>query len=158
MTKPGGIDRSRAFNFEALKAGYAQTKGGHSLRFIIPTNDLPKEVAEAEIGTRFMVALVVMPDTPEEYEEYSGKRAVQLAGILCKDPSFQIWFGKSVDKNIYKDYDVGGSLEWPVADALRAYLRVGSRSELMSNKRATDKFYELYQQYLNEGLDPKAGG
>lgn len=132
--------KDKALHFEALKAGYAQTKGGHSLRLQIATDDLPKEIREADIGTRYLVALVEMPETQEDFDAYTGNRAVQLAGILCKDPLFLEWYTLTID-------NTPQPVESEVADSLRRILKIKSRSDLATNGLKRDAFYEIYKRF-----------
>jgi hypothetical protein len=103
--------RDAAINCEVRKIAYRQTKDGVVVSFVLHPNDVPPSLANAQLGTRYMLALVEIGDdeqpkggagnaqmnneTPRQETKTGGARswdsmtAAQQAGILCADKAFQ---------------------------------------------------------------------
>ena len=75
----------------------------------------------------------------DRQEEYAGDRAIRLAGLLSRDKKF--W------EYLYQDNQIFIKDEVTVADWIRDYLNVVSRSELKTNKQAQDLIDQLYREY-----------
>lgn len=107
-----------AENFEAKKHAWRQVQDGIVLSFVIHPNDLPKALALAPLGTRYMVAVAEIGDdekpkesdatpagavmaarsgvtagetAPKERRPFASLPLAQQAGIRCSDQSFQEW-------------------------------------------------------------------
>lgn len=108
--------RDAAINCEVRKIAYRQTKDGVVVSFVLHPNEVPSELANAHLGTRYMIALVEIGDddqpkggdrteagriseqldtAPRQETKTGGARswdsmsAAQQAGILCADKAFQ---------------------------------------------------------------------
>lgn len=83
-------------------------------------------------------------------EKSEGAKIVQSAVMLCKDKDFAVWF---VTRR--KAWDLWrGTAGYPdngeafVADELRKYLCLESRSDLAVNPAAREKFLDLREQFI----------
>jgi hypothetical protein len=82
-----------------------------------------------------MVAMVKMDDEDkpiEPPEVAEGKKAVQMAGALCREEKFQRWLGEGLDMS-----------EDEAAEALCEIVGISSRSELRTNAAARKHFLEI---------------
>lgn len=62
MTDLAAIARSAALHCEAKKYAYRQNQDGVVVSFILHPTEIPKELATAAIGTRYVLALVEIAD------------------------------------------------------------------------------------------------
>ena len=70
-------------------------------------------------------------------------KAIQQAGILCKDEFFGHWLSKKMNAPINpKD-------EMQVQELLRGVLGVQSRSELRDNEQALTAWHRLYKEWMD---------
>lgn len=133
--------KPKAFNFEAKKAAFTQSKGGYFIKLELDPLDMPTELATDSVGQRYMVALAPMSDFEADEKEQAGDRAVQLAGIACRTPDFWFFLKKKTGKKIADPNE-----EW-ATDLLKALTRVGSRAEYKTNEAAREKFYAIFAKY-----------
>ena len=122
---------------------------------LIKTRKVAQMVVEFPIeqGQSF-VSRFGLPDTHEdkwvavawlksEAVESNGRatKAIQQAGILCKDIAFGTWLRDT------KKMDINPADESQVQDALRAILGVSSRADMRTNDQALAVWERLYDQY-----------
>lgn len=139
--------------FEGRKTSLAQNKDGIILRIAIHPNDVPTQLIQDWVGTRYMVAMtrIADDDTPEagDYTERAN-RAIQSAGMLCRNPDFQNylmtagWVAPVADDNPQD----------AAANGIRAACGIESRTEFRTNKDALDTFDRLredFQDWMERG-------
>lgn len=127
-----------ASNFEAVKLSLRQNKNGVVVSFLIHPNELPTELLEDWVGSRYMIALVRLEDDGTPTERKRGK-LVTSAGALCRHPKFQDW--------LYQNGVVFEKSEESAAVFVRDYCGVASRSELEGNQQAAEKFMRLRDEF-----------
>lgn len=128
--------------FEGLKVALKQDKTGYVLTLSIHPDDVPNTLLRDFIGARYQVVMVRLDNNEnpmDRQEEYAGDRAIRLAGLLSRDKKF--W------EYLYQDNQIFIKDEVTVADWIRDYLNVVSRSELKTNKQAQDLIDQLYREY-----------
>jgi hypothetical protein len=59
---PADLATANAIHFEGVKHAYRQTKDGVVISFVVHPHDVPKGLAEAPLGSRYIVALVQVGD------------------------------------------------------------------------------------------------
>ncbi len=113
--------REISTKFEAKKIGMRHTKDGHVFYMACHPDDTPADLMQDPLGQRYMFVAVRLDDndqpvdTPKNEE---GRRAVKLAGTLCAN-------------------------EESATKAVRKYLGITSRKELMSNEEARRRLLAL---------------
>jgi hypothetical protein len=120
----------------------AQDKNGHILKLSIHPNDLPKDLVLDPLGSRYVMVLAKLNDqdeieTPKDKSE--GERAVDIAGLLCRNDRFVHWL-----------YDSGFSIadsQDGAINAVRQLCGIKSRAEFRTNEEARDKFFELKAEF-----------
>lgn len=138
-----------AVNFEAVKVSMSQNRDGVMLKLAIHPNDCPPSLHTDWVGVRYMVALVRLNDddtVAEDKEKSEGRKAVSIAGMMCRNPKFRDWL-----------YDNGiseGPGEESAVYGLKRYLGITSRSELESDLAARSKFIDLVKSF---DLDERGG-
>ncbi len=139
MTDP----RDATLTFEAKKIKIVQDKNGHILTLAIHPSDVPEEIFRSWVGTRYQVVMVELDDEDQPVPvnaARAGERAIKTAGILCKDPNFQAWFGEEV-KEFLAD-------EEACAKALRNLLSIKSRKEFKEDHLAREEFNRIRDRYM----------
>jgi hypothetical protein len=137
--------RDAAINFEAVKISLKQDKTGIILTLAIHPNEVPPSLFTDWVGSRYVAALVKLDDEdkPVEPADVSeGKKAVQMAGALCREPKFQKWLvsqGMAFDAN-----------ERASADAICEMAGIESRSELRSDADARKTFFNIVDRFKGE--------
>ena len=130
--------------FEAVKTSLTQTKTGIILRLAIHPNDVPTALIQDWVGTRYMVAMARLgdDDSPEasDYTE-RARRAVQSAGMLCRNESFHRYLIRQGEADEVAD------METEAIRSLRWMLGVKSRAELTTNKQALEDFEQLRSDF-----------
>lgn len=131
--------------FEAIKTSIRQDGKGTYMLLNIHPDEVPIDLLAARPGTRYMVGMLQVNDHDEPVKGRDmdeGERAVQSAGMLCRNLKFQKWmsesglsFGMSEDECIF---------------GLKAYCDIASRSELKNNRQARNLFIELRERFENE--------
>lgn len=173
---PATIARDNAINCEMRKIGDRQSKDGRVVSFVLHPDEIPAELVNAAVGTRYMVALVELNDdeSPKVQQTMGGaapdnmqtknepnevvqpavpnapvRRAhsyAKQAGIFCQDMTFQSFV-------IWK---TGGA--WPgVSDKkalsertafyVRQWCNVNSRSELIAGTPVGNAWEKLTAEY-----------
>lgn len=134
-----------AIHFEAVKTSLRQDKNGFSLIMTIHPNDVPDELMRSWVGTRYMIAAVEIADNDQVVERTHRPREndiVQYAGMLCREPAFQLWLKEKGWTN--------SASEDSAANIIRVLCGVGSRTEFSTNKEAADEFQRYAERYLRE--------
>ena len=135
-----------ALNFEAVKVSMSQDKNGTNLRLCIHPDDVPQELHQHWVGSRYMVAMVKLTDEnePELSEDQIRKqRLFKSAIMVCKEESF--WSYMS-DTNPFSLGSLINSEEG-CAKHLRDRLGISSRSDLKNNNDALQKFENILLDY-----------
>lgn len=129
---------------EVVKIGMRHTKDGHVVSFAINPHDTPQELMADPLGQRYLAVLVRLDhqDQPvPSQENEDGKKAVMLAGTLCRDQNFQEWL--AITGEIDEPSDSAASV-W-----LRGRLNVVSRKELKTDKAARDKLFDVREEFID---------
>lgn len=127
---------------EVVKIAMAQDKNGHILKLAIHPNDLPKDLVLDPLGSRYVMVLAKLNDQDEieaPKDKTDGDKAVDVAGLLCRNPRFIHWL-----------YDSGFSLadtQDGAVQAIRDLCGIKSRSEFRDNEEARNKFLELKKEF-----------
>jgi len=135
-----------ALNFEAVKVSMSQDKNGTNLRLCIHPDDVPQELHQHWVGSRYMVAMVKLTDEnePELSEDQIRKqRLFKSAIMVCKEESF--WSYMS-DTNPFSLGSLINSEEG-CAKHLRDRLGISSRSDLKKDNDALQKFENILLDY-----------
>jgi hypothetical protein len=138
---------------EVVKVAMAQDKNGHILKLSIHPNDLPNDLVLDPLGTRYIMVLARLNDQDEVVqpkEKSEGDKAVDIAGLLCRNPRFIAWL-------FSRGYS-GGDTQADAIEGIRDYCSIQSRAELASNKDARSKFNELKAEFeaaVKKGEVPK---
>lgn len=140
-----------AIQFEAKKISLKQSKDGTVITLVIHPADTGSvsELWETWTGQRYMVAMVGLTDEERPIAtktSEAGSRAVQSAGILCRDPDFQEYIGQQIDTFIPDDESC--------ARELCGILGVASRTEMKENEEARESFLALRDRF-NRSRDEK---
>ena len=133
--------RDNAIHCEARKWSYRQTKDGVVVSFLLHPNDMPDGLAIAELGTRYMMALVEIgddeqPKPAKQRRAFKELKASQQAGMLCNDSEFRRFLNANIKTTINAD---------DAAEAVRIFCHVDSRSKLDGD--AGDKWAALVNQF-----------
>lgn len=134
--------RDIAINFEAVKVSMNQDKNGLMLKLAIHPSDAPQDLVVAPVGTRYMIAAVMLNDQDEPTMGVKKREAdtvISIAGALCRNPRFQAWL---VDVG-YSDSET----ERGAVDAVRVFCGVKSRSEFSTDEGARNRFMALRDQF-----------
>ena len=135
-----------ALNFEAVKVSMSQDKNGTNLRLCIHPDDVPQELHQHWVGSRYMVAMVKLTDEdePELSEDQIRKqRLFKSAIMVCKEKSFWSY----LDENSHFGLETSINSEEGCAKQLRDRLGISSRSELKTNNDALNKFENMLMDY-----------
>ena len=144
--------------FEALKSSYRQSKDGFVIGLVIHPQEMPSELANAKIGTRYQCVLVELADdeTPAKPEKVKPEKAPRewqalspttQAGIRCEELSFV----KFLSENYPTDWHE--SMHFP-EECVRLICGVTSRKELETNHAAKVLWHQLdlhYQAWMKAG-------
>ena len=134
--------RDAAINFEAVKISLKQDKSGVILTLAIHPNEVPPSLFTDWVGSRYIAALVKLDDEdkpvePEDAKE--GRKAVQMAGALCREAKFQNWlvrYGEAFEVS-----------EEEAAATICAMLSIESRSELKTDHHARKRFLDIVEHF-----------
>jgi hypothetical protein len=135
----------KTLNFEAVKVALKQDKTGYVLTLSMHPDDIPEELLRDFVGSRYQVVMVRIngDEQPmDRADEFSGDRAIRIAGMLSRDPDF--W------KYLYERTEIFDEQEEQAVEWIREHLHIQSRSELKTNREAQiilDKIYGEYQQW-----------
>lgn len=137
--------RDAAINFEAVKVSLKQDKSGIILTLAIHPNEVPPSLFTDWVGSRYIAALVKLDDEDKPIEPpdaAEGRKAVQVAGALCREPKFQKWL---VAQGMVFD-----ASEEAAAGAICDVLGIDSRAELKTNVEARTAFLDIVKQFKEE--------
>ena len=135
-----------ALKFEAVKVSMSQDKNGTNLRLCIHPDDVPQELHQHWVGSRYMVAMVKLTDEdePELSEDQIRKqRLFKSAIMVCKEKSFWSY----LDDNSHFGLETSINSEEGCAKQLRDRLGISSRSELKTNNDALNRFENMLMDY-----------
>ena len=140
-----------AESFEAKKYAYRQTKDGMVLSFVLHPDDVPKEIATAPIGQRYMVACAQIDDHENPIRPRAttdAEKALARANLICRDETYIQW----VRMNFYQWHVVDEKLEDEeyAAEVIRFICGIGSRSELKTNPEARERLNEHLKLFESE--------
>lgn len=131
--------------FEAIKTSMRQDGKGTYMVLTIHPDEVPLDLLAARPGTRYMVGMLQVNDHDEPVkgrDMSEGDRAVQSAGMLCRNIKFQKWMSHSgISFGTSEDECIAG---------LKAYCEINSRSELKENREARQLFNEIKERFENE--------
>ena len=152
-----------AQSFEGSLMILRKDKNGWVIGFSVHPSDVPHDLLNAALGTRFQTVLFEIGDdenpvpteenTPSNFVDFQEARKVHdpvaRAGKLCRSPVFQGWIlastvyadGKDPMFKTYRDY-----IEI-AAEKLREILGINSRSDLRGNPQSKKRFFELQERY-----------
>lgn len=134
--------RDVAINFEAVKVSMNQDKNGLMLKLAIHPADAPQDLVVAPVGTRYMIAAVMLNDQDEPTKGVKKREAdsvISIAGALCRNERFWGWLeetGLADDRS-----------EKAAVQAVREFCGIKSRSEFSTNEAARTKFNALKDQF-----------
>ncbi len=155
---------------DAIKIAYRQTKDGFVVSFAIHPQDMPADLANADIGSQWQMRLVTLDDdgNPKEVMPAAtlrprtetppasmaksppmrapiapDKRLTQRAGILSNDPDFQLWLSKT--NTSWRI--MSGTNEEKAAMLVRVYCGVKSRREIQLGTQAADLWDEMLGKF-----------
>mgnify|MGYP003113882662 FL=1 len=140
-----------AESFEAKKYAYRQTKDGMVLSFVLHPDDVPKEMATAPIGQRYMVACAQIDDHENPIRPRAttdAEKALARANLICRDETYIQW----VRMNFYQWHVVDETLEDEeyAAEVIRFICGIDSRSELKTNPEARERLNEHLKLFESE--------
>lgn len=127
---------------EVVKIAMAQDKNGHILKLSIHPNDLPKDLILDPLGTRYVMVLARLNDQDEVVqpkEKSDGEKAVDVAGLLCRNERFIGWLAD-------RGYSAG-RLPGDAVQAIRDLCGIKSRAELATNEDARREFNALKAEF-----------
>ena len=135
-----------ALNFEAVKVSMSQDKNGTNLRLCIHPDDVPQELHQHWVGSRYMVAMVKLNDENEpelSEDQVRRQRLFKSAIMVCKEESFWSYMA---DTN---PFSLDGKInsENGCAKHLRDRLGISSRSDLKKDNDALNKFENMLLDY-----------
>lgn len=134
--------RALAVNFEAKKDSLSQRQSGEwRLSFTVQAGDVPMELLTAQMGTRYMVALVEIGDdeSPVEKPRDNPHKLSQQSAMFCDEPRFAKFLSER-HMGLYDGFH-------GAADSIRKYCGVQSRSELDTNPEAAARWRNLKAEY-----------
>lgn len=128
---------------EAVKVAWKQSRDGFILTLSVHPDGVPQRLANDHLGTRYKIVMVEIdehenPVAPPEIVE--GKRAVQQAGLLCREPKFWRWLSYQFDCTPPKD-------EVEAATILCQELNIPSRSVLASDPNARELWASMIRDF-----------
>lgn len=143
MTEP----KQPWLKFEAIKTSMRQDGKGTYMTLTIHPDEVPVDLLAARPGTRYMVGMLPVDDHDQpvkgrDMEE--GERAVQSAGMLCRNIKFQMWM-------LHNGYALGAS-EYECSEGLKGHCKIDSRAELKDNREARAAFKKLKEAFENESF------
>jgi hypothetical protein len=156
---PADLARQNALSFECKKDSLRQSQSGDwKIAFTVQGLDMDERLTKAFPGTRYMAVLVEIgadelpvhqPPQPTPYPPAAAKREkmywreVQPAsqcGIRCQDPVFL--------KFLLEEHGIEARNSDEAANAIRAWCKIKSRSELSTNHKARVLWHSLDEHFL----------
>tara|TARA_X000001382_G_scaffold83110_1_gene58766 strand:- start:38 stop:508 length:471 start_codon:yes stop_codon:yes gene_type:complete len=147
-----------AESFEAKKYAYRQTKDGMVLSFVLHPDDVPKEMAIAPIGQRYMVACAQIDDHENPIRPRAttdAEKALARANLICRDESYIQWARMNYYQWVNPTYphqiaDETLEDEKYAAEVIRFICGIESRSELKNNPEARERLNEHLKLFESE--------
>ena len=151
---PADQARENAIHCEMKKCALRQSKDGIIVSFVLHPHEVPKALQTADIGSRWMVALVELNDDetaiqqpakehPEPAAPGKGSwrdlQPAAQAGIRSHDPVFMAFMEERSGRTI--------SDESSATNAIRQFCGVMSRSQLATNHKARILWHQLDEQF-----------
>ena len=112
------------------------------LTLAVHPEDVPDDLMRDYVGSRYMVVMVRIGDDEKPMnreQSFPGDTAVQVAGLLCRDPEFWEFLhdgGWLEDKN-----------EIACIEFLHTFLHIESRKELKTSSEARDLFKQIRKSF-----------
>ena len=134
--------RNNTVQCEVVKVAMAQDKNGHILKLSIHPSDLPNDLVLDPLGSRYVMVLARLNDQDEAVqpkEKSEGEKAVDIAGLLCRNERFINWL---VDAGYSNAKNQTGAVE-----AIRLLCGIKSRAELATDQDARARFMELKAEF-----------
>jgi len=132
----------KTLNFEAVKVALKQDKTGYVLTLCMHPDEIPEDLLRDFVGSRYQVVMVRL-NTSEQpmdrQDEFSGSRAIALAGVLCRDPKF--W------EFLHENNEILSTTEKDATEWLRDYLGVASRADLKTNHEARVRLETIRMEF-----------
>ena len=134
--------KDAAQSFEGSLMILRKDKNGWVIGFSVHPDEAPRALLEARLGTRFRTVLFQigddeLPVVPDAVR--SAKRAVALAGELCRKESFQTFLLGPSDSPELREEEAKVHL--------REELGIESRSHLLTNESALEQFDDMLLRY-----------
>ena len=129
--------------FEAVKLKISQDKSGYILHLSVHPSDVPVDLFTSWVGTRYQVVMVELLDdgSPKTVNAArASEKAIQQAGIMCREPDFQAFLGNLIGTLITTNEEC--------SEALRQRLGIESRKDFKTNHEARIAFLTLRDKYL----------
>lgn len=150
--------KDAAQSFESSLMILRKDKNGWVIGFSVHPDEAPSALLDARLGTRFQIVTFEIGDDEQPVvpqEVRSGKKAVAIAGEMCREEGFQGWLSERYGETVYGENILKGlgSVEDHTASLLRIELGIDSRSDLLENEEARDRFRTLIQEYRGETRD-----
>lgn len=139
----------RPVKFEAKKHAARQLQDSHwQLVLTLHPDDIPTWLIMAPNGTHLQIEAQAMtdegsPQEPARGPKTTGERAVQQAGLLCKEERFQAYLA-----SMMPDVVEGDTVEDATATRLRKALGIETRKELELNEVAQTRFADLLNDFM----------
>ena len=127
---------------EVVKIAMSQDKNGHILKLSIHPNELPKDLVLDPLGSRYVMVLARLNDQDEVVqpkEKTDGDKAVDIAGLLCRNERFISWL---FDNGYSNSRDEHGAIA-----AIRDICGIKSRAEFRTDEDARQRFFELKAEF-----------
>lgn len=133
-----------------IKGTYSDLKLVKTRKVLQMVIELPVE-AQDDFITKFglpkpdaemWVAVARLHDAPVPAKTYEATKAVQDAGMACKDPNFGTWLHDSYNISSIDPLDAES-----IAEGLRAVLGVKSRSDFYEDEAALTAWKRLKSEY-----------
>lgn len=135
--------KKQTLQLEVKKHAMRQAQTGEwVVSFVVHPHDMPIDLMAAPMGQHYMMVLaaIAADGTIEPPREKTmQERALAMAGTLCKNTEFWAYMR---DFHGYVGYN-----EQDYAEALRAYLDVKSRREILTSERAYQRFMILVADF-----------
>ena len=136
--------KDATIEFEAKKIALKQSKEGTVVTLVVHPSDTANiaPLWETWTGQRYMVVMVGMDDEEQPVSTNAvtaAKKAIQQAGILCRDPAFQNWLTDEAGTYI-ADNEM-------CAKTLCKILGINSRTEMRENHEARDAFLGIRDRF-----------
>ena len=140
-----------AEHFEAKKYAYRQSRDGMVLSFLLHPSDVPKELATAKIGQRYMIACAQIGEDERPIVKAAvteGERAMARANLICREQTFQEWVRLNNEREGWvADNPDDATL---ATNVIRSVCGIESRRELQDNEEAQQKLKSFLSFFEDE--------